>query len=411
MTPRVQPRAEPKKRPPIFWWAVFGAIVAAFQLYVWTKWITGPYFESVDSGPSDPPLYMKIAIIGWQAAAIPIALTFLYFMLIRPYRREKQVRTDGLLVIVFGLMFFQDPLSSFFGHWFTYNTYFVNMGSWVNEVPGWASYGEPGQQIAYPILWGGPTYVLIWMVGSLLGAWALNKAKARWPQLGTAGLIGLILFPAMMLFDFVFEGLIFMPLGFWQYAGGHLSVFPDAYHKFPLHEAVFAGAAITGVAALRYFKNDRGETFVERGVNEMKTSTPKKTAMRFLALFGACQLIIVLTYNIPYAGYIGNHSATWPEDTQSRSYFMSGICGEGTDRICPQPGIPNTRGNDSIQIDPEGNVVIPADGAAAELYGLEPGESLTVPLDTPNQPEVVPFNDGQDGPFKGPLFGSTNNDD
>ena len=44
-------------------WAVIGGAILILQLYVWTRWITGPYFERVPGGPSDPPLYMKIPLI------------------------------------------------------------------------------------------------------------------------------------------------------------------------------------------------------------------------------------------------------------------------------------------------------------------------------------------------------------
>ena len=44
------------------------------QLYVWIRWITGPYFQRVPSGPSDPPMYMKVPLmanavvaLGWPA--------------------------------------------------------------------------------------------------------------------------------------------------------------------------------------------------------------------------------------------------------------------------------------------------------------------------------------------------------
>src|SRR5262245_14063524 len=36
-------------------WAVAGALLLLLQLYVWIRWITGPYFERVPAGPSDPP--------------------------------------------------------------------------------------------------------------------------------------------------------------------------------------------------------------------------------------------------------------------------------------------------------------------------------------------------------------------
>jgi len=41
-----------------------GGAILALQLYVWVRWITGPYFERAPQGPSEPPLYMKIPLMA-----------------------------------------------------------------------------------------------------------------------------------------------------------------------------------------------------------------------------------------------------------------------------------------------------------------------------------------------------------
>lgn len=394
------------RRPPAFWWALFGAGVLVFEAFVLARWITGPDFKTVPSGPSRPPTYMKVALISWQAIGMPLALGLLYLFLVRPWRRERRVTTDGLLVVAFFVMSFQDPLSDYFGYWFTYNSYMVNFGSWASSVPGWLAYARPGHMIASPILAMPPFYVVALFVACWLGSWVLRTVRARWPRLGPAALVGIVLFPTMVLFDFVLEGVIFMPLGFWQYGGGGLSLFPDAYHKFPISELPTAAAIFSGIIALRFFKNDAGETLVERGVNKMQTGPVRKAVVRFLALAGAVQLIMFCTYNLPLAGYVGAHSAPWPVDTQSRSYFTDYVCGAGTENICPQPGVPNSRGSDSAHIGPNGELRVPGEGAAGRLYGLRPGASISTPV-SGTHPIVIPFNNGKRGPFTGRFIGNT----
>ena len=41
---------------PIKVWAAVGGALLALQLYVWIRWITGPYFERVDPVRTDPPM-------------------------------------------------------------------------------------------------------------------------------------------------------------------------------------------------------------------------------------------------------------------------------------------------------------------------------------------------------------------
>lgn len=61
---------------PIKIWAAPGAALLAFQLYVWTRWVTGPFFQRVPAGPSEPPLFMKVplmanAVILWLPCRSP----------------------------------------------------------------------------------------------------------------------------------------------------------------------------------------------------------------------------------------------------------------------------------------------------------------------------------------------------
>ena len=97
-------------------WAVIGGAILILQLYVWIRWITGPYFERVPGGPSDPPLYMKIPLILNMVVVcvgFPLAL---WWFIIRPWVRERRITLDGILLVSMGLMFFQDPLSELLQH-------------------------------------------------------------------------------------------------------------------------------------------------------------------------------------------------------------------------------------------------------------------------------------------------------
>jgi hypothetical protein len=346
-------------RIPVVVWACLGAAVVAFNMAVWTRWITGPLFHQVPYGPSSPTTWMKAVLISWQAAGIAVAFGLLYILLIRPWRRERVVRTDGLLVIAFFFMCFQEPLWSYFGHWFTYNAYLVNFGSWLGSVPGVRSFHQPGAMLVYPILWIGPVYPLVFLVSSWLGVAALRYGRRRYPSWSNTRLVLCVLFPAMFIYDVVLEGVVFMPLGFYTYAGGvGPALFPHAYHKFPLTIAVSGVLLFSGIASFRYFTDDRGQTLVERGTNRLRIGPRLRGLVRFFALAGAVQLIFFVTAGAPHM-LVGAHSSAWNTDLQSRSYFLDRLCGTDTPRACPgRQGKPS-----------------------------------------------VPFNNGHDAPFTGPIFG------
>jgi Spirocyclase AveC-like len=342
---------------PVQVWGTVGGLVLVFIVVIWSKWITGPSFRSVSGGPSRQPAWMHDLQLVWQPLFAAVAIAFLYWFLVRPWRRDGRASTDGLLCAAYGLLYFQDPLSSFTGHWFTYNTYLWNMGSWVNEIPGWMAFGKPGANVAEPLVFTSAVYVWAFFGMTLLGSFVMRRAAARWPRLGTPSLIA-ICFVSLFLADIVLEGFIWLRLGFLAYPGGHWNLFADTWHQYPLHEGITAGALFTGLAALRHFRNDQGETFADRGVERLQLSGGPKTLLRFLAFVGASQVIMMGTYNIPVATLIASHPARWPASIQSRSYLNDHVCGAGTDRLCPQPGLP-TIGAGEAEVGPAGRLVVP----------------------------------------------------
>ena len=372
----------PKRTPGVVWWAAIGAVFFAAEVYVLGKWVTGPYFKRVPTGPSDPPTWMKAELVLSQIISVGLALWLLYWFLYRPWRREKRITTDGLLVAACFLMAWQDPFCSYFNNWFTYNSWLPNFGSWAMAVPGWVSPQKPGAMIAEPIFITFWTYAWLWFGIAMIGCAMMRKAKSQWTRLTDPRLVAL-LFVFMILVDFIAEGVLFLPLGWFVYPGGHTpALFPDAYHKWPWHEGLLAAAWFTGLTCLRYFKNDKGQTVVERGVDTLRVSQRRKDLLRFFGLVGITNVIALASYNIPQA-VMSARSGPWPKDVQSRSYFLDGLCGVGTDTACPAPGVPLPRGADSARLSPDGKLVVP------------PGTEL---------PEPVPLRSGKAGPFNGGPF-------
>lgn len=366
--------SEPKATMPVQVWATIGGLVLTFILFIWAKWIAGPYFTPVPAGPSLQPTWMTNLHFVWQIVFAGVALWFLYYFLLKPWRRDGRPSTDGLLCVAIFFLFFQDPLSSFTGHWFTYNMNLFQYGSWVNEIPGWMAYGAPGANVGEPLVFTGAVYIWAFFGMTLIGCWIMRLVSRKWPRLGKPSLIA-ICFSTLFVADVVLEGLIWLPLGFLTYPGGHWNLFAGSWHQYPVHEAIFAGALFTGLACLRHFTNDRGETFADRGLEKLKVRAGVKTGLKFLAFIGATQAIMLVTYNIPVAALIASNPAEWPRSIQERSYFTDGVCGAGTTRLCPQPGVP-TVGYGDVEIGPGGQSNIPA--------GVSVPQQFVPFIDTPN---------------------------
>jgi len=244
---------------PVKAWALAGGILLVFQLYVWGKWITGPHFTPVPSGPSVPPLWMRTVLTAWTGVIVagwPIAV---YHFVIKPWRRERRITTDGMLLGAFTLLFFQDPLLNYLNTWCTYNSWLWNRGSWVQDIPGWVSWGKPGAMMPEPLLMNAFGYAYGVLLCTMLGCWVMRRAKLRWPNLSVPGMLG-VLIVFTFFFDIVMEGFFLMPMGLFTYPGAikSLSLFPGTYHPYPIYQGLMWGAVQAGFCSLPYFTDDRG---------------------------------------------------------------------------------------------------------------------------------------------------------
>jgi hypothetical protein len=85
-----------------------------------------------------------------------------------------------------------------------------------------------------------------------------------------------------------------------------------------------------------FYLDDRGNTIMERGIEEMKVSRRQRDALRALAVTGAVT-ITFLVYNVCFLWVSQLENTTTPDYP---SYMRDGICGPGTGYPCPATGTP-----------------------------------------------------------------------
>jgi hypothetical protein len=347
------PIGAPRKARPVVGWAVVGGAFLTIEVIALVGWVASGDFKRIPKGPTPVPGWMNLIIRSWEILGVFALAAFLYFVLIRPWKRAGRITTDGLLCLVFLTLFWQDSGLNYFQIWGTYNTHFINFGSWDRWILGWLS--PNANQIAEPLVWLIPAYAYIVLGGAMVGCVVMRKAQERWPRMGTFGLVMVCLL-FFWVWDFILET-IFMRSGIYVLGGSidWLTLFHGHFYQMPIYEPIMEGSWWAAFACIRYFRNDKGQTMAERGVDRLGVGAKKQTVIRFVALAGICN-VGFLVYNLPGA-FIGMYGSPWPKDITSRSYFMSDkICGEGSTYACSGPGIPIPR-RESSHVSPDGTLV------------------------------------------------------
>ena len=325
---------------PVMVWATAGGVIFALQLALILRWVTGPNFARVPGGPDQPPGWMRFVLAAGQGLIVVAAVGFLYWFVVRPWRRNRRLPFEGCLALALIPTSIFDPLSNGTQAWISYNAHMLNRGSPVVELPGWLSPSGPGVAPAWPLVFAPAGYVLMPLL-AILGCGVMRWVKRRFPSVNAPGqILACIVF--LYVFEVVMEGAILLPLGFYSYPGGMWAqLFAGTYHQLPLYAVFHTSLVWTAFSALRYYIDDRGLSPVERGLASVGGGRLKQDALRVLALLAAANVSLFLLFNGPGLLLAAN-AGEYPADVKARSYFLN-QCGERVNRACPGPGVPIVR--------------------------------------------------------------------
>jgi len=335
-----------KKVRPVQIWAFVGALFILLQIYLYTAWILSDDFKRTPVGQTPVPGWMKFLLNIWQYGGLTAALLIIYFVVYRPWRRDGRLSLDGLICMGFLTVFWQNSLISWFQWSLTWNAYLINFGGWEPRVPGWLS--PHANRTAEPFVTLPPMYIYFMYAAVVIGCFVMGQIRKRFPDLGNFGLC-VVTTLIFFVFDACLEPLL-MASGVWTYPGAikGLTLFHGHYFQFPIYESILFGSCWAAWTFLRFFKDDKGRSVVERGADTLNVRESGRTLLRFLAIAGFLNLAMLI-YSLLWA-VIGLHSSEWPKDITDRSYLTNDLCGQGTGPTtddpgyaCPGPNVPVPR--------------------------------------------------------------------
>jgi hypothetical protein len=323
--------------PPVVRWAWVGALILVFVAYVLGRWIVTGRAVPTDPGADALPHSAHLFIVYVQWIAMVLGAVIFSLIVVRPWLREGHLTTTGMLYICWLTLFFQDPMMNYTSATVLYNAYMVNLGTWtLGSTPGWTS--PNGNNLPEPLLLIVVGYTIIGYSLCFPVLALLNRLKERWPAISRfrLALVGIAVLIAL---DTLFESLL-LRTGVYAYPGGirAITLFAGQTYQFPMTEGLcYGGLTIGATLVLLLYRDDRGQTFVERGLDKLRVGAVARQWVKFLALFGYVHVSMFVVFTVPMQ-WFATHSDPFPEGYPS--YMINGLCAYGPNQDqCPGPGV------------------------------------------------------------------------
>jgi hypothetical protein len=260
--------------------------------------------------------------------------------LVRECREKRKLFTFDVLFCLAGLsMIWASSMVNVFMPMFAFSSNWVNLNDMCGNLPGVVN-TQCGRS-PNPVLFVGllETFGLL-AIAMLLGAIA-TRIRRRWPSISNARLFGCILLGGMSIV--LLEPIVIIPLHLWTYPGTPISLtIGGKAWRYPMFPEIFCFGFMLGIpAAVRFFRDDKGQTIVERSLAHYPRRI--QTLVAGLALYTIAQFAVIGCATAPLWP-LAFHQSQWPTLPASLNNGMCNQTGvvENT-AYGPCPGSPGFR--------------------------------------------------------------------
>ncbi|MDT3398608.1 spirocyclase AveC family protein [Streptomyces sp. B1866] len=277
---------------PVVLWACVGAAVVGLQAYVFASWFAdgGYHVGKGPAGDGDATRTADVLMPLVSTAGTVAAAVFLY----RRCRAARHLTFDALLFVGLLLAGWQSPFMNWVHTVISTNVnVFGAVGSWAPYMPGWQGSG-PGQEAELPLMT--LSISMMALVAAVMCSAGMRRAAARWPEAGPVRLVA-VGFALAILIDATEPFISFIGMSVWTRAVPSLTLWGGHWYQFPLYQMVATACFGATLGAMRYFRNERGETCLESGSSRLPARLSPWA--RLLAVVGGANVSIAL--------YTGTH--------------------------------------------------------------------------------------------------------
>jgi hypothetical protein len=164
----------------------------------------------------------------------------------------------------------------------------------------------------------------------------MSAVRGRWPGLSTFRLVALTAVCAGVICA-ALEGPVFLT-HLWALPGApsEFALFDDD-HRFPYAEYLTTTMVFTSLGVLRFFRNDKGESLVEHGLDRLPRTRRTITSAFATIAYMNLALIALILVQVP----TGMHAAPYPNYP---AHLVNGLCDAGPFTGTPYGPCPGSPG-------------------------------------------------------------------
>ena len=260
--------------------ALLGIPLIVVEVWTFIAWLTDDPHQVTTGRPTGgsgvwvPRAYE----IGSAVLAVPVL-----WYAVRKYRRERKLSFDHYMMIAGATTWWVDVTVNFYMPVFQYGTGWINLNYVQGYMPLWVN--PSSKDMAWPIVANPLLYAFLVPAAAIVGCKGIEWMKTRWPNLTLLQIAG-ILFALGCVVDFAYEGPQYFANGY-NFTGmpNEFALFGPKY-RFPIIEILMGSIWFMLFAFLRYTKNDRGQSILERGMDNLShRNRSGVTALAFYSTF------------------------------------------------------------------------------------------------------------------------------
>lgn len=281
-------------------WATFGVVWIAISVQAIGRWLLSDDFQPAPVlGPDVFPAWRLVSLRVLELVSMVVLLGFVWFCVIKPWRRSGKLSLDGKFVIggVFGAV--ADACLNLYTYLFAWNAHSVNYGVWAGFMP----FHKAGATTRFGegLLWGVPMYIYFCTGAAIVGCQVVHFLRRRFPGITNVRTLSAV-FIVLVVLGMVLENTIIRITQAYGYAQTTewMTLFPGAAYQFPVYESLCTGALGLAFTVVRLSALDSrdGVSVIERGYLRWRPGLQEP--VRLLAVIGFSVAAMLLLYHLPF---------------------------------------------------------------------------------------------------------------